>query len=164
MNSISHNLAVLLGIEHYKPDNSTYVVAAGITEVDSEAIPYKDCEGLLILVTIGAMVAGATLDAKLQYSADGSTGWTDIAGSAQTQVADTGDDKMIAWDVKWPQDDYSHIRVAFTRGNGANTTIEALHVLKYGKRVLPPTPGTGAGQFVSAANLKQLICPEAGTA
>lgn len=48
---------------------------------------------ILATIQTGALAAGATLNAKLQASADGSTDWQDIPGKAITQLADTADGK-----------------------------------------------------------------------
>lgn len=50
-------------------------------------VDMQDFDGTaLVVADFGAGGSGATLDIKLQESADNSTGWTDIAGAAFAQM------------------------------------------------------------------------------
>ena len=50
----------------------------------------------MFVVGIGVFGASATVDGKLQGSADNSTGWTDIAGSNLTQLLAAGGNGKVA--------------------------------------------------------------------
>ena len=50
----------------------------------------------MFIVGIGAFGSSATVDGKLQYSADNSTGWTDVAGSNLTQLLAAGGNNKVA--------------------------------------------------------------------
>lgn len=59
---------------------------------NGSAIDISDFYGLakFTLDSTAGLDADDTLDVKLQHSADGSTGWTDITGGAFAQVTDAG--------------------------------------------------------------------------
>lgn len=56
-------------------------------------------DAAVMKVIAGSIASGATVDCKLQESADGSTGWADISGAAIVQMTDTDDNKPPMVDV-----------------------------------------------------------------
>ncbi len=64
--------------------------AAG--DFDSDAVDLRLFRRVLFVVLAGALGASATVDAKLQASANGSSGWADITGKAITQLTKAGTD------------------------------------------------------------------------
>ncbi len=67
-------------------------IAARTTTLTGSAFKVSALAGIGALVLQSAAGTGTTptLDAKIQHSDDGSTGWTDVAGLAFTQVTDGG--------------------------------------------------------------------------
>ena len=121
-----HQLTPNTQLQRVAPDGTaatTFQLAAGTTDPNSAAVDTRDFGGCRFIVCVGAMAAGATLDCKVQRSPDNST-WTDITGAAITQYADTKDDKPFTIDIPEPAARY--LRLVFTRGNGGNTTIDAV--------------------------------------
>jgi hypothetical protein len=59
---------------------------------DSDAVSMSLFRRALFILLVGAMGALATVDAKLQGSVNGTSGWTDITGRAITQLTKAGSD------------------------------------------------------------------------
>ncbi|MDX2074699.1 MAG: hypothetical protein SFX19_10125 [Alphaproteobacteria bacterium] len=74
-------------------------VASRTSNLDGSAIDLKDYDGeAVIVLDSSAATAGSspTLDVKLQESADGSTGWTDVTGGAFTQVTNAASKQKLS--------------------------------------------------------------------
>jgi hypothetical protein len=70
--------------------------AAGsaVGTVTGPAIDTAGYQEACVVLAVGAVVATGSLSvAKVQDSADGSTGWADVSGAAFTAVADSGDNQ-----------------------------------------------------------------------
>lgn len=67
--------------------------ARATASANGSAVDIKDYVGKVKVVLATSAGGGTTptLDVKLQESADGSSGWTDISGAAFTQVTDAAD-------------------------------------------------------------------------
>lgn len=67
---------------------SVSAIAARTSTVTTTAVDLRQYKGGLIVEQLVGAVSGTspTLNGKLQTSADGSTGWTDITGATFTQV------------------------------------------------------------------------------
>lgn len=67
--------------------------ATRTTTVTGAAVDMQQYVGKVKMVLMSSIGTGTTptLDVKLQDSADGSTGWADIAGATFTQVTDAAD-------------------------------------------------------------------------
>lgn len=151
-------------VEHVTVDGTNYILAAGTSDVNSGAVDAANCRELVFFLTLGVMAASSTCDFKIQGSSDGSTGWTDLVGTAATQAVATDDDKMIGASVKNPTE-YRYYRIAITRGDGGNTTLQSLHCVKGQTRkqvAAASLQSTSAGQFVAAP--EQFVSVGAGTA
>lgn len=122
-------------------DGTNYILAAGTTDVNSGPIDTMGYGGVLILMHCGTMAASSSVDAKLQQSSDNGSAddYSDILGSALTQVGATDDDKLLAWDVRAAKKRY--LRVATTRGDGGNATINSLVAILYNPAQGAPTVG-----------------------
>ena len=59
--------------------------------VNGASIDTAHFDEALIVLNAGTATATGTLDAKIQESADGSTGWADVTGAAFAQVAAAND-------------------------------------------------------------------------
>jgi hypothetical protein len=110
--------------------------AAGVTDVvPASRIDMQGWDGCLFLVKIGAIDATGTVDATVRHSA------TDAAGAKTTlaaaQLADTGDNSLIALDIRDPQLRYLDLIVE--RGT-ANSEVDSIVAIQYrGSGLLPVT-------------------------
>jgi hypothetical protein len=75
------------------------------------------------------LIAGAidsTIDFKLEESADGSSGWTDISGKAITQETG-GDDDNKQWVINLKSEEMAagkrYVRATLTIGNGTTNIV-----------------------------------------
>jgi hypothetical protein len=81
-----------------------------------------DCSGFhdaLVVLNTGTATGSGTLNVKVQESADGSTGWADIAGAAFDQVAAANDDTLYQGRVKMTPTRKRYLRVLATVGVAA---------------------------------------------
>lgn len=150
-------------IEHVTIDGTNYILSAGTSDVNSGAVDCANCEEVTFLLAIGVMAASSSVDVKVQESADGSTGWADLTGTALTQVSATDDDKLVGISIRNPLKQY--LRLAITRGDGGNSTLQSLIAIKGPARkqnAASTLQSTGTGQFASAP--EQHVSPVAGTA
>jgi hypothetical protein len=80
---LSEKLAVVACID---PDAYTATTYA------SDNVDMKYHRRVMFIVQAGDLGASATIDFKVQASADGSTGWADLDGKAITQLTQAGTD------------------------------------------------------------------------
>lgn len=73
--------------------------ASQASTVTGAAVDLLDYEGPVAIIQNHGTGTG-TLDGKIQDSADGSTGWADVAGAAFTQSTTTADVKVLALNPK----------------------------------------------------------------
>lgn len=94
-------------------------IAARTSTVTSSAVNLTTYKGGVIVQQLVGVVSGTnpTLDGKIQTSADGSTGWTDLTGATFTQVTATDSFQKIGFDVR---DTLGYVRYVGTIG-GTNT-------------------------------------------
>lgn len=114
--------------------------SAGET-INGAAIDRKDFQSCVLHARSGAVSGSPTTvayDAKLQESADGSTGWTDIPGAAISQIAAADTEKHVDVNLAGAK---RYIRVvaviAFTGGTSPTLGVAATVVL--GGAVVKPT-------------------------
>lgn len=130
-----------------RKDIGAYVKAqAGINPQDSAAatingaaIDRQDFDSCVLHAAAGAATGtptAQTVDAKLQDSADGSTGWADIAGAAITQItADNGEaekDVVLSGAKRYIR---AVITVGFTGGTSPKIPVAASVVLGGGREL-----------------------------
>lgn len=105
----------------------------GTAAINGAAIDRLGFQSAVLQVANGA-AAGAptsyTVDAKLQESADGSTGWTDISGAAITQITADNSDEYVDVNLAGAK---RYIRVvattAFVGGTSPTVPVAATVVL-----------------------------------
>ena len=70
--------------------------AAGsaVGTVNGVAVDTAGYQEACVVLSVGAVASTGSLNVKVQDSADGSTGWADVAGAAFTAVPDTGDNQV----------------------------------------------------------------------
>jgi hypothetical protein len=139
-------------IVHVAPDATaatTFTLAAGTTDVNSAAVDTQGFMSATFFVTFGDNADTATFTGKIQGSADGSTGWTDLPGATTsfTAGATDTDNEMIAVAVFSPA--FRYLRFVSDRGV-ANTAINAIHALLTVNAQGAVTQSTAAGQFIQA--------------
>ncbi len=128
--------------------------AAGTSDINGTTLDMSGYEGVLIVVTFGAIVSGATTSIKAQQGAASDlSDAADLAGTAQT-IADTDDEKTFYIDLFNPQERY--VRLVVDRST-QNATVASATYYQYGARVVPTTHGSNvAGELH--------IAPAEGTA
>lgn len=104
--------------------------AAGTTEVDGDAVDMQGYDGVLLLTSFGTAASGNLV--KAQGSADGSTGWTDLAG---TSVTSGTTDEDVWLDLFRPG--YRYVRLVALRGT--SSTLESVWSFRYGAKDKPVT-------------------------
>lgn len=105
--------------------------AAGTTAINGAIIDMAGYDGLLILVTFGAIVATAVTSIKAQQGeASNLSDAADLLGTGQT-IADTDDEKTFYIDIPKPRERY--IRLVVSRGTANATVADALYI-QYRKR------------------------------
>lgn len=108
--------------------------AAGTSDISGVTLDMSGYEGVLMIVTFGAIVSGAVTSIKAQQdTASGMGVAADIAGTAQT-IADTDDEKTFYIDIKNPRERY--IRLYVDRGTQDATVASATYI-QYGARTAP---------------------------
>lgn len=122
--------------------------------VTSGWIAAKDYVQFLALITVGAMTATGTLDAKIQQASDSSgTGVKDVTGKLITQLTAAGTDsnKQVAINLR-PEDldannSFTHFRLSVTVATAAS--IYGAVVLGAGPRYGTPTHDTTVDEIIS---------------
>lgn len=112
--------------------------AAGTTAINSTAVDHQGDGGILFLVEMGVITAGAVTSIKVQGSDDNSS-FSDLTGTAQT-IADTDDEKLFYVDLVRPIHRYN--RLVVSRAT-QNAVVAVAIALQYGMRKKLPTHGTG---------------------
>lgn len=112
--------------------------AAGTTDISGTTLDMANWEGVLIDVTMGAIVSGAATSIKAQQGdASDLSDAEDLEGTSQT-IADTDDEKAFYIDVYKPTKRY--VRLYVDRGT-QNATCTAQYI-QYGPRTLPTSHGS----------------------
>jgi hypothetical protein len=108
--------------------------AAGTSAINGATLDMAGWEGVLIIVTFGAIVTGAATSIKAQQGqASGMGDAADLLGSSQT-IADTDDDKTFYIDIKSPRERY--VRAVVSRAT-QNATVGSITYIQYGGRTAP---------------------------
>lgn len=123
---------------------------AGVTDINGVTLDMSGYEGVLMVVTFGAITSGAVTSIKAQRDEDSALGTVaDIAGSAQA-IADTDDEKTFYIDIYRPAERY--VRLLVDRAT-QNAVVASATYIQYGAHASPVAAhGTGvAGErFVDA--------------
>lgn len=87
--------------------------AAGTSEIDTAGVDMQNAQAVAFFIPFGTITSGAATSVKVQGSADNSTNWTDLAGTAIT-ILDTNDDKTAIIDIYRPIG-YRYLRAVVLR-------------------------------------------------
>lgn len=87
--------------------------AAATTDITSDAFDARAFHEVTFVALFGSITAGAVTSMHVEGSNDGSTGWTDIAGTNQA-VADDDDNKAIGITIRRPP--FPYLRAIIDRG------------------------------------------------
>jgi hypothetical protein len=97
--------------------------AAGTTPVNSAAVDTLGYESVRAIALLGTLTATQATSLTLQYSDDGSTGWTDASGVATGNAADADSNKILIADLHRPTKRY--VRAVLNRGT-ANAVLDGI--------------------------------------
>ncbi len=94
-------------------------VSQAIGTVTSGAVDMSKFHRVMFAVMVGSVGAAGTVDAKLQQSATGTGGWTDVTGSNITTV--TAGDKIVTLEMRSDQlsTGQRYVRLSITVGGNA---------------------------------------------
>lgn len=131
-----HQLMRVVAPQRLKVDGTSFQIAAGTTALTSNSIDTQAngnfCEGVCILLHLGAITATGTIAVVINESSDNAT-WSAVgstynvtAGMAQT---------IVPIDIYRPKNRY--LQVVCTRAT-ANSAIDSLTVLQYKANEFPP--------------------------
>jgi hypothetical protein len=114
--------------------------AAGTSTINGTTLDMQDSEGVLMIVRMGAITAGAVTSIKVQQGDASNLGdAADLAGTGQT-IADTDDDKTFYIDLYKPLKRY--VRVVVSRAT-QNAVVASAEYIQYKSRKMPVTHGSG---------------------
>lgn len=145
-----HSLFQNCEFRRLKVDGTNYVLAAGTSDVESEAVDMQGFEGVAFVTLCGSILAGGLITMKAQQSNDlaGSPdAYSDLAGTANAVSADTDDNKLLGVEIFRPKRRY--VRAAITRGDGGNSTIDGLFAVLFRPGQMPVTQGATVEAFES---------------
>lgn len=119
--------------------------AAGTTDINGATLDMQGFEGVLMIVTFGAITGSAVTSIKAQQGAAANlSDAADLLGTAQT-IADDADDKTFYIDLYKPQERY--VRLVVDRAT-QNAVVASATYIQYRSRVAPVTHGTNvAGEL-----------------
>ena len=94
-------------------------VSQAAATVTSGAVDMAKFHRALFVLMVGSVGDAGTVDAKLQQSANGSSSWTDVAGSSITQVA--ASNKIVTLELRYDQltPGQHYVRLSVTVGTNA---------------------------------------------
>lgn len=122
-------LAKNVEIRRIVPDATaatTFILAAGTTDVNTGTIDTRGYNELTIIFMSGTMAASSSIDLALQYS-DNDSDWTAVTSGTTAQVSATDDNKVTVVNIADLQ--HRYYRLAVTRGDGGNATIDGVIAL-----------------------------------
>lgn len=122
-------LAKNVEIRRIVPDATaatTFILAAGTTDVNTGTIDTRGYNELTIIFMSGTMAASSSIDLALQYS-DNDSDWTAVTSGTTAQVSATDDNKVSVVNISDLQ--HRYYRLAVTRGDGGNATIDGVIAL-----------------------------------
>jgi hypothetical protein len=143
------NIHVLSSHVSVNQDIDPISVSSAAT-VNGDSLDMQEYDGCLFLLTVGAIAATGTIDAKITSDALTAFGSpTDVPGAAITQIDDTGDDKVYAIDVhgKMPE---QFIRIEVTDAV-AVARVRGVVSIRYRGRRAPVVQPADVAELVSVA-------------
>ena len=128
--------------------------AAGTTDIAGATLDMQGFEGVLMVVTMGAITTNAVTSIKAQQGAASNlSDAADLEGTSQT-IADDDDEQTFYIDLYQPQERY--VRLYVDRATQNAVVADALYI-QYGARELPTS-------HASAVSGETHISPSEGTA
>jgi len=110
--------------------------AAGTADITGAILDMSGFEGVLMIVTFGAITSSAVTSIKAQQGAAAAMGdAADLEGTGQT-VADDDDEQTFYIDLYKPQERY--VRLYVDRGT-ANAAVASAEYIQYGAKKVPTT-------------------------
>lgn len=129
--------------------------AAGTSAINGATLDMLGYEGVLMVVTMGAITATAVTSIKAQQGAASDlSDAADLEGTAQT-IADDDDELTFYIDLYRPKERY--VRLVVSRGT-ANAVVASAEYIQYGAR---KSPTAAHGSNVSG---ESHVSPAEGTA
>ena len=127
-------------------------VAAGTTAINGSVVDTQGFDGVVFVVAMGAITAGAVTSVKVQQGAASDlSDAADIAGTS-VAIADTADNKLVYVEVSHPRERY--VRCVVSRAT-QNAAVDGIVAMLTGPRVVPTTHDAstvaGGEAHVSAA-------------
>lgn len=131
-------------------------VAAGTTDIQSDAVDMAGYEGVVFYISMGAITGSAVTSANVQQSSTAALAGTevDILGSKIT-IADDDDNQMAIIDLYRPSKRYVN---AIVLRATQNSVINSIIAVQYGSGKLPATNDTA-----TVIGALTLISPAEGT-
>lgn len=112
---------------------------AGTSDINGAILDMAGYEGVLMIVTMGAITAGAATSIKAQQGAAAAMGdAADLEGTSQT-IADSDDEKTFYIDIRKPREQY--VRLVVDRGT-QNAVVASAIYIQYGAHEQPVSHGT----------------------
>ena len=112
---------------------------AGVSDINGAILDMSGFEGVLAIVTFGAITSGAVTSIKMQQdTAVAMGGAADLAGTAQT-IADTDGEKTFYIDLHNPEERY--VRLVVDRAT-QNAVVASAIYIQYGAKAKKTTQGT----------------------
>lgn len=139
-------------IVHVPPNDgaaTTYVLAAGTTDVNSVAVDALGFSRVAFLWGFGDNADTGTFTGSIEGSADGSTGWTAITGATTTFTAGASDtdNELLAVECN-VSPTYRYYRAVTNRGTANTVLTDLIALLGRREGYSPITQLTSAGQFI----------------
>lgn len=120
--------------------SSALAYASGTADRNGATLDMQHWDGVLILVRLGTVAAGAVTKVKAQQgAASDMSDAADLEGTSIT-IADTDDDGIKYIDLWQPQERY--VRVVVDK-DGTNACAESVTYIQYRGRMVPATHGSG---------------------
>lgn len=113
--------------------------AAGQTAITSDVVDTANCDGVLFIVSFGAITAGAVTSIKVQQCDTSGGSYADLEGTSQT-VADDADNTTFYVDVFRPREQF--LKLVVSRAT-QNATVGSILAIKYNTSNRPTTQGAG---------------------
>lgn len=124
--------------------------AAAQTAVEGAAVDMAGRTGVTFVASFGTVTTASVITLKAQFSDDGSTGWTDIEGSATHTASGTdGNNKALALDIVRPVKQF--VRAVVTRET-ANAVLDGVVAIAYGELNKPVEQGDTVLDAVTVPN------------
>jgi hypothetical protein len=129
--------------------NSTVAAgASGTADIDGTAVDMAGFEGVLYIVPVGAVAAGAVTTIKVQQCDTSGGVYADLDGP-DVSIADDDDNKCKYVDVFRPREQY--VKCIVERDGSNAATLGGIIAVQYGSRRTPVTHGTNvAGEMHSS--------------